>query len=87
MKTTHRPGCATPNIPRQSQPCFNPPPGSSPEAAAAAKKDVAARESAIKSAINAVVKMLPTPAPQPANQSAAALADKKDQASKLKDYR
>lgn len=75
----------TPNIARPSQPHPNPAPGATKEAAAAAKQDAAKRDGGVIGALKAAYKKMTDSTPKPGNvQSAAALADRKDQTAKLK---
>lgn len=89
MKSPHNwAGDPCNEIPRTPQPRFNPPPGATPTAAAAAKDDMKKRDNPdqglVKTLINkAVAAMTPAPVPTP-NQSSNALADRKDQANQLK---
>ena len=93
QKLTSWVGCATPNVSRSSQPKFNPAPGASPEAIKAAqdakasalkppeKKDLA---SVARSFLSDAFSTAKTATKQGATQSAGALADRKDQAEKLR---
>lgn len=88
-KPTSWAGCSTPNECRPSQKYPNPPPGSTPEAAGAAKKDMV---TALKEKAQALVAKVVTPVASTANrvtqqgptQGSKALADRRDQEAKLK---
>jgi hypothetical protein len=88
-KPTSWAGCSTPNECRPSQKYPNPPPGSTPEAAAAAKKDMA---TALKEKAQALIAKVVTPVAtnvqrataQGPTQGSKALADRRDQEAKLK---
>jgi hypothetical protein len=76
-------GCKTHARPSQHHP--NPAPGSTPEAAAAAKNDAAKRDGGVVGVMKRVYDKIvaSTPAPNATPQSSAAMADKKDQAAKM----
>lgn len=85
MKSTSRPGCQTPSVSRPSQHHPNPAPGSTPQAAAAAKDDAKKRDGGVVGVMKAVYDKIvaATPAPNATPQSSAAMADKKDQAKQI----
>lgn len=89
MKSKHDwAGHSAKEIPRQRQPNFNPPPGASPQAAAAPKADIKKRENPdqgfVKNLVNKLISAAtPSPTPAPNTQSANAMADRKDQTDKL----
>jgi hypothetical protein len=79
-----RPGCSTPSMSRQANCHPNPPPGSSPQAATAAKKDIPKREGVVgvmKAVYDKIMANAPAPDTNP--QSRAVIADKKEQAEKI----
>jgi hypothetical protein len=76
-----------PNHPRRSQHHPNPPPGSSREAASAANNDAKKRDGGVvgvlKMAYNKMMSTAPSVVAAGSPQSAAAMADKKDQAKQI----
>lgn len=80
------PGDGCQNVSRPCQPHPNPAPGSTPQAAAAAKNDAKKRDDSLGGMLKAAYKKMTSTAPAApsANKSGAALADRRDQEAKLK---
>ena len=85
MRHRYGPGDGCRNVARPCQQHPNPAPGSSPQAAAAAKADAAKRNDSSSTLSRMLKKLVPTPSATPAStQSAGAIADRRDQEAKLK---